>query len=237
MSSISRYKKTGGFLQLLSLIETFGGQKREKFIEMIDAESPVWAKALREKMLSIERIFSWSDQVAIEVIKGLPVKNMAVVMEGLKEEQRARMLVFFSPSDKRRMEDALVDKPKPEEITANMVKLVELARKMLMQGELRAEKFDEGLLIPEEFEAKLEAMTGKAYADKVTAGATAVAAGSTQAPATGTLATKADHPGELSGHEVQHLQRTLALMVKENKTLKEELRNLRDKLDQIKRIA
>jgi flagellar motor switch protein FliG len=60
MSSISRYKKAGGFIQLVSLIETFGAPKREKFIEMIDAESPVWAKALRDKMLSIERIFSWS---------------------------------------------------------------------------------------------------------------------------------------------------------------------------------
>jgi len=36
---------------------------------------------------------------------------------------------------------------------------------------------------------------------------------------------------------VQHLQRTLAIMVKENKTLKDEVHKLRDKLDQIKRIA
>jgi len=87
------------FLQLLSLIETFGGQKREKFIEMVDAESHVWAQALRDKMLSIERYFSWPDQTVIEVIKGLPTKNMAVAIKGLKEEQRARMLVFFTPSD------------------------------------------------------------------------------------------------------------------------------------------
>jgi len=60
MSSIQRYKKPGGFLQLLSLIETFGGQKREKFIEMVDAESHVWRrpcaiKCFRSSVYSLAR--------------------------------------------------------------------------------------------------------------------------------------------------------------------------------------
>jgi len=38
---------------------------------------------------------------------------------------------------------------------------------MLMQGDLRAEKFDEGLMIPEDFEVKLEAMAGQAFAEKM----------------------------------------------------------------------
>lgn len=224
MSSIQRYKKSGGFFQLLSLIETFGAQKREKFLEMIEAESPAWAQGLRDKMLSIERILSWPDQVTIEVVKGLPTKNMAVVLRGLKEEQRARMLVFFTAADKRRLDDAQVDEPKPEEITANMVKLLEMARKMLVQGELRAEKFDEGLIIPEEYEAKLEAMSGQAYAARVASGVTSPAAASPAGDASG-------------GYELQHLQRTLACVVKENKTLKDEVRVLREKLEQIRKIA
>ena len=223
MSSIQRYKKSGGFFQLLSLIETFGAQKREKFLEMIEAESPFWAQGLREKMLSIERIFSWPDEVAIEVVKSLPTKNMAVALRGLKEEQRARMLVFFTVADKRRMEDAQSDEPKPEEISANMVKVVEMARKMLVHGELRAEKFDEGLIIPEEYEAKLEAMSGQAYASRVASGPTLVAPGHATP--------------ESGGHELQHLQRTLAGVVKENKALKDEVRILREKLEQIRKIA
>ena len=40
MSMIDRYKKKGGFLQLLNLLETTGGEKREKFLKMIAEENP-----------------------------------------------------------------------------------------------------------------------------------------------------------------------------------------------------
>lgn len=236
MSSLSRYKKSGGFAQLLSLIETFGPQKREKFLEMIDTESPVWAKALRAKALTLERIYSWPDQVVIEVIKSLPVKNMAVALEELKPDVKARMMVFFTPSDVRRMQDALIDKPKPEEAAATMVKLVELARKMLVQGDLRAEKFDEGLLIPEDFEARLEEQGAQDYAQKVTNEVNAVypAASGATAPAKEGANSGAGGGGNA---EVLQLQRTVAALMKENKTLKDESRVMREKLEQIKRIA
>lgn len=235
MSSLQRYKKSGGFVQLLSLLETFGPQKKEKFLEMIEGESPVWARALREKMLTVERLFTWPDQVVIEVFKGLPPKNMAVSLEGLKEEQKSRLLVFFSPSDKRRLEDAMPDKPKPEEIGATMVKVVELARKMLTQGELRAEKFDEGLLIPEDFEAKLEGQGAQAFAQKMADVAEAPlvfpASFNKEAGSAGA------NEGHVTSSELLQLQRSLAALMKENKTLKDEVRVMREKLEQIRKIA
>jgi hypothetical protein len=244
MSSLNRYKKSGGFVQLLSLIETFGPQKRDKFIEMIEAESHVWAQAIREKALTVDRIFSWPDQVAIEVLKHLPIKNMAIALEGLKEDQKARMMVFFTPSDVRRMQDAMVAKPKPEEMAANMVKVVELARKMLLDGEVRAEKFDESLLIPEDYESKLEGQGDHAYAAKVAhdvqqAANFAAAGGRGAAPGGGANgdAGKDGQGSSGGGAEVIQLQRTLAAIMKENKTLKDEVRAMRDKLEQIRKIA
>ncbi len=235
MSSLNRYKKAGGFVQLLSLIETFGPQKKEKFLEMIGVESLVWGNALREKMLTLERIFSWPDQVVIEVLKSLPLKNMAVVMEGLKDDQKARMMVFFSASEKRKMEDTLVDKPKPEEINANIIKVVELTRKMMMKGDLRCEKFDGGLLIPEEFESKLEHMGASAIAAKIIEVSERPAAA--ESDASHSHAHTAPHAAGVSTAEVGQLQRSLTVMAKENKTLKDEVKVLREKLDQIRRIA
>jgi hypothetical protein len=226
MSSLQRYKKSGGFVQLLSLIETFGPQKKEKFLEMIDQESKVWAKALREKMLTLERIFQWSDQVVIEIFKSLPHKNQALALQGLKEEHRTRILTFFSAAERRRLDDLLAENPpKPEDIASNMIKVIELTRKMLQQGDLRAEKFDAGLLIPEEYEAKLE-----------NAGAHTVhASEDTHQAVAATQADAAHHPPQTL--EMAQLQRTLAAVAKENKALKEEVRTLREKLDHIKRIA
>ncbi len=229
MSSLNRYKKVGGFSQLLSLIETFGPQKRDKFLEMIESESQVWAQALRAKALSVERIFGWPDQVVIEIIKSLPTKSMAIAIASLEEGQRVRLNAFFTPSDLRRMQDAMVDKPKPEEMTATLVKLIELTRKMLVQGDLRAEKFDEGLIIPEDFEAKLEGHGELVPARKPADAPQATPSHVSVAPERST--------GAPDSGEALQLQRTLAAALKENKALKDEVRIMREKLEQIRKIA
>lgn len=237
MSSLSRYKKSGGFFQLLSLIETFGPAKREKFLEMIEAESPAWSKALRDKLLTVERVFSWPDQVAIEVFKHLPPKSQAFALSGLKEEFKAKLNPFFSPAEKRRLDDVLTEsKPKPEEVASTMVKLIEVARQMLKDRELHAEKFDEGLLIPEDFESQLE--SGAAAVAPASAAVHASHADSEPAaPQVQMPPTVAAAPGGDHSAEVYQLQKNLALVLKENKTLKDEVKLLRGKLEQIKKIA
>lgn len=231
MSSLQRYKKSGGFLQLLSLLESFGPQKRAKFLEMIDAENMAWGNALREKLLTVERFFNWPDQVIIEVYKVLPVKIMAAIFEGLKDDQKKRLMAFFSPSEKRKMDDILAEwRPKPEDISTNMIKLLEMARKMINTGEVRPEKYDPTVMIPEDYEGKLDAQPSAPEAqlnfNQVTAqtqGHKPVAHAATETAG--------------NSENVLHLQRTLALIGKENKSLKDEVRILREKLDQIKRIA
>lgn len=227
MSSLSRYKKSGGFFQLLSLIETFGPQKREKFLEMIEAESPVWAKALREKMLTLERLFQWPEDTVVTVFKHLPPKSLAYALQGLKEEQRQVVQKYLSVAEQRRLADVLSEsQPKAEEIAATLVKVVEIARKMLHEREINPEKFDAKLLIPEDFEARLE--DGGGFTEPGGSGVSAAAASAS------VNAVLAQEPSTL---ETAQLQRTLSLAVKENKALKEEVRLLRDKLEQIRRIA
>ncbi len=137
MSSLLRYKKSGGFFQLLSLIETFGPQKKEKFLEMIEGESSAWAAALREKMITLERIFSWPDQVIVEVYKRLPVKSQAYAQLGLKDDQKQKVMQFYSQSEQRRLADVMAEsQPKPEEIQATLFKMVEVARRMIQEREL-----------------------------------------------------------------------------------------------------
>lgn len=229
MSSLQRYKKTGGFLQLLSLIETFGPQKREKFLEMIETENRSWAKALREKMLSLERVFSWPDEHMTEVFKELPAKSLAYVLLGVKPEQKARVEKFLSQAEKRRVADALSEnQPKAEEIASTLVKVVEIARRQIQEKILHVEKFDPQLTIPEDYENLLEnqdlaTLSGERADEELGAGEH------------GDLLI--GDPTKASNLEMARLQRTCGLLVKENKALKTELQFLRDKLEQIKRIA
>ena len=263
MSSLQRYKKSGGFVQLLSLIETFGPQKREKFLEMIEQESPVWAKALREKMLTFERIFNWPDEVVVDVFKQLQPKTCAFVLHGLKDEQKNRVLPYFSASEKRRMDDVLTEsKPKPDEVASTFVKVVELTRKMIQNKELHAEKHDEALIIPEDFEAKLEEQAAHhqfnalskgqispdAYASPVpsspvgsvsggTSGSPAAPSSPGQSAAVAAAHAAVSANAQAASLEVAQLQRTIAQVLKENKALKEENKALREKLDHIRRMA
>ena len=239
MSMLARYKKTGGFVQLLALIEGFGQQKREKFLEMIDQENPTWSRALKDKMLSVERIMGWPDQVVIEIFKSLPIKNMAVAIAGLKPDQLPKIMQFFTPSDKRKMDDALAgETPKPEEISSSLVKVIEVTRKMIKEGELRPDKFDMGLVIPEDFESSLES----AHAQNP-AGPVGSSLGSSEPTATGAVLNfdlKAKVPEGLDPKamaDYANLQKTASQLAKDNKTLRDENKTLKEKLDQIRRIA
>lgn len=234
MSSLQRYKKSGGFYQLLSLIETFGPQKKEKFLEMIEGESAPWAAALREKMLTLERVFSWPDQVIVEVFKSLPTKSQAYALQGLKEEQKAKIIQFYSAGDQRRINDVLTEnQPKPEEIQATLFKMVEVARKMIQEREILPEKFDPGLAIPEDFEVKLDATYGTKFGGSKTVSDQIKVHSAPQPAAEAAVAS----PGASDSAEVYQLQRTLATVLKENKALKDEVRALQTRLEQIRKVA
>jgi hypothetical protein len=226
MSSLQRYKKSGGFVQLLSLIETFGPDKKKKFLEMIEAESPLWAKALRDKMLSLERIFGWNEEIVIDIFKRMPVKSQAFALQGMKEEYKSKIIKFISQSEQRRMNDVIEEsKPKPEEFQAALLKIVETTRQLLKDRELQPERFDAELAIPEDYEQKIEDEGANAAALAMVPHAPSVSSDTPAAAAQGQTA------------DVYQLQRSLGLVLKENKQLKEEVRILRDKLEQIRKIA
>lgn len=255
MSSLSRYKKSGGFTQLLSLIETFGPQKKDKFLEMIQQESPTWERALREKMITFERIFTWPEQVVVEVFKQLQPKTLTFALQGLKPEQRDKILTYFSHAEKRRMDDILTEsKPKPEEISSTLVKVVELTRKMLKERTLHADKFDPSLIVPEDYEQKLEELAAhETFAAMSSAPAGGPAPAPSPAPAASaaptTHAKAAPAPkaevnvdgtpvdAVRAGIDVIQLQKKVQELLRENKALKDENHALRGKLETIKKIA
>lgn len=218
---------------------------------MIEEESPTWARALREKMITFERIFSWPEQVIVDVFKQLQPKTLCFALEGIKPEQREKILTYFSHAEKRRLDDILTEsKPKPEEIASTLVKVVETTRKMLKERTLHADRFDLSLAVPEDFEVKLEEMaTHDQFKAMSTPGAKAEAhvAPVTKAPsAAAQIKAQKAPPKELNvdgtpvdavraGMDVIQLQKKVQELFKENKALKDENHALRIKLDSIKK--
>ena len=238
MGMISRYQKPGGFLQLLQLIETCGKQKQDNFLKMIEQEDPNWAQAIKEKMITIEKLFSWDDAIIAEISGRLQQLTLATAMHGLKEEENNKLLRTYSHSQRRLIEDLNKAKnPVPSEISSAFIKIIQETRNMISQGYLRPDKFAPALSIPDKIEEILGKNPTQRRDSQVEAQANpAVSQSEAQAVATPTNPT-ANGSGGASDQELQTLRVKLRVLTTENSNLKTELKLLRDKISQIKKIA
>jgi flagellar motor switch protein FliG len=82
MGMLDRYKKKGGFFQLLQLLETSPTTKREQFLTLIAGESPVWEEALRKRILTITRVYSWEGQYLVEIFTRVHPTTLAYALHG-----------------------------------------------------------------------------------------------------------------------------------------------------------
>lgn len=217
MSMLNRYKKTGGFVQLVSLIETLGPAKQEKFLAMIQNEDSVWMDAVKQKMLTIEKIFSWSDDTVSEIVRRMPTKSLASALKGLKEDQVKKAYSLMSNAEKRKIDDEMSGlSDKPEEAQTNVLKLIETTRKMILDTDLRIDSFAPDMVIEEGIEAKLASAPTKS-------GAVKPAPVKEVAPPITT--------------SVVQLQNMVASLTRENNQLKSEVQLLKQQLEQRKKSA
>lgn len=224
MSMIARYKRSGGFIQLLSLVETSSATKQEKFLEIIESENRDWSEAIKKYSLSQERIWSWPDEVVVEIFKELPLRNMACALNGISAENKNRIMNYMSHSEKRKVEDEMGStNANSDEFNGTMLKVLEITRKMITEGRLRPEKFDPTLEIPENIEDKLSRGEGLGAQDKKM----------DQMQEAVLKASSSANPSA----EVVQLQKITQNLNKEVKSLREENRVLKEKLEQIRKIA
>jgi hypothetical protein len=233
MGMLARYHKTGGFLQLLQLIETCGKQKQDNFLNMIQTEDQNWSKAILEKMLTIDKILTWDSSVLGEIAARLQDLTLAIAMHGFKPEDCTKLLQTFSHSQRRMIEDLKSSKtPTPAELSSAYVKIITEVRNMLIHGYLRPEKFAPELAIPDGIEEKL----GKSSAatETNTEVPNLDGFGSSQAPQAAPAQSGA---GLADVHELNSLRSRVQNLIKENHDLKNQVRVMNDKLTQIKKIA
>lgn len=246
MAMLERYKRPGGFVQLVSLIETCAPSKQEKLLETVAVEDRLWADTVRSKMLSLARIYSWSDETLMEIFGTLQDLTVAVAIHAADEAMKARIHRFITQSRRRKIEDVHGSKtPTPAEVASTHVKIIETVRKMAVDGFLRFEKCDTEMMIEEEIEEKL----AKAAAAAVSAPEPAGFAGletfdptssvlhsysPMTAPATATTA-KVEPIAD--ARELQLLKKKVADLEKLNAVLRHELTQAKAKLEQIKKIA
>lgn len=232
MSMVIRYKKKGGFLQLLQVIETCNFKKQENFLKMIQEESPVWADALQQKMLTFDKILNWPIEAVLEVMTAAKPLTFAISIFSLDKNKQSDLLSRFSHSEKKKIETVLSEvNPTPAEIQASMIKVVSETRQLVTQGMIRLEKVDASLLVPDDIEYQL---------DKNSLGSESAAPASVAKDNDKNISEKGLESlsvSSVNSADFEKLKFKLIQLAKENDSLKQENHSLKDKLDRIRKIA
>lgn len=234
MGMLDRYKKSGGFKQLLQLIETCGAVKQEKFLKMIEEEDPIWAAAIRGKMLTMEKVFSWDSNTVAEIFTRLQDLTLATAMHSFTDEQTEKVFETFTHMHRRKIEDLRESKkPSAGEIATANMKVLEEARSMISQGYLRMDTVDPSMIVEDDIEEKL--LNGTV--DLTSLPEIASTSPSAEPDKPFEIDNVIANVGKASSEDVKKLTMKLELMVNENSKLKKENALLKGKLEQIKKIA
>jgi hypothetical protein len=229
MGMLDRYRKPGGFLQLLNLIETSGPQKQEKFISLIREEDPRWAEALTQKTLSMQKIMSWEDTALMEITAYIQEIVLATALHGLEEEPREKLLKSMSGPQRRNVSEAFkASQPSSAEISTVFARMITDVRKMISDGRIRIEKVDPTMVIDDNIEENLK-KTPIEKSDNVVAMPT-----KSEPP---TVAQQAARTNSATANASSDLKAKVQSLLSENAKLREEVAVLRGKLEHIKKIA
>lgn len=230
MGMLDRYKKKGGFSQLLQLLETSPTTKREQFLGLIAGESPAWEEALRKRILTINRVYAWEGQYLVEILSRVPPLTLASSIHGNPSEQIEGLLNLLPPISKRKIVDLMGEmNPTAAEKATSISKLLAEVRGYIAQGILRLEKVDPELIIPENIEEILS-MNGFSIPSSELELASKGELRASPSPAGGEVNPDLQH-------EIEFLRKKIVQFSSEVNALKQENSVLKDKLSQIKRIA
>ena len=249
MSMIDRYRKPGGFVQLLKLIETCGHPKQEKFLEIVRGEDKLWAAAIERKILTFERVFTWPQETIAEIAGTLQDLTLAIVLHGCSDAIGAKIRATFTHGRNRKVDDLFsTNKPTPAEIQAMCMKVIETVRQMALDGYVRFDKIDPELAIEDGIEERLanahplphERALGEASAaeadDRSNVLDFSLAAGM-GAPDRPSALAEEPAVATASVAELSQLRKRVIDLGKENASLRHEITVMRSKLESIRKIV
>jgi FliG C-terminal domain len=229
MAMVDRYRKSGGFNELLKVLETCNAKKREQIMGIIHSETPEWALAIEQKSISFSMIISWEPSVLLDIISFIPTLQLAIAFKSLPPNEYEQLLQKLSPQERRKIEIVVNEiKPNPADLVSGVFKVVGEVRDLIAKGVVKVERFDPNLHIPNNFEASLVKSVVKLM-DKSSAGAKGFPNPSGEAKPKPVdkphvpfnLATET-RP-EVLRNKIRELSQQLALVLQQNIQLKEEL--------------
>jgi ribosomal protein S15P/S13E len=247
MGMLDRYKKRGGFLQLLQLVETALAKKQEQFLGIIEGESKVWADTIREKLITIDRVYSWDSSIHSEIFSRLPTLTLAASLHGMDQETVDALLACLPPISRRKITDTIAElSPSPAEKATCNIKIISEIRSYVSQGVLKLDRIDPSLVIPDNIEEKINTAATAVVMSKVNQTDSPSSVSTSPKPAqqdTGKIkvaeqAKESSNDSNLfTPHDIEILRRKINQLNSELNALKHDNSALRDKLSLIKKMV
>lgn len=254
MSLIDRYRRRGGFLQLLNTIETSTKEKQEKFLSLIRDESPLWESTLMTKLLTLEKVFTWGPELHQEIFPRLPVLQLWALLSHLPGPWSEQAIRALGPKEKRQVEEQLeMKKSTSGEFFSATMKLFTEIRKLEAEGVFRFERVLPEMAIAENIEEWLRQKEADPSALKDAPEATfsedtqldyatsnSIKPANKPAPIAGDAAPAKAASGAVASNvadEIAMLRKKLVQISQENARLQSENTLLKQKLDSIRKIA
>ena len=146
---LAKYKKPGGFLQLIQLVEASPPSAQQKIMRMIAAEDPGWALLVQKKMLKVDRVLTWPTWVLEKVFSEIPTFQIAHILQAAQPHLRDRVYEVLGAKQAEVVKGELAKIPLPSEdqIHAAVIKLMQGIRSLEGRRLIRFEEFDESVLI------------------------------------------------------------------------------------------
>jgi flagellar motor switch protein FliG len=203
MSMLARYKKGGGILELVKLVEDSPEPKRSQLLTMVRNEDPEFAARVEARIFNWDKVKELSENVIAEIIAVSAPKFLALALIG--EDPKfvtlaERCLGKNFSEYKSEKEAAIATAPTPQAIEAARRKVIAEARKLEANGQIK--------LISGDADAALAATGGgggannAAAANAAAAGSAGSASGDAGVPAIASFGLEPPPPG-LNGERFQ----------------------------------
>lgn len=156
MSMLSRYKKEGGFSQLVELIETCEPKKQQNFLKVIETEDLNWARAIKLKMLTMKKIFAFGSEI-LEKVSGKQAESVLIALYSEYPKQLDESILPLYSEDMRAViVTAAAREPADEkEVIRAEGRFIAEVRKNMNTGSYNWDKVAPELVIPEDVESQL----------------------------------------------------------------------------------
>jgi hypothetical protein len=148
MSMLARYKKAGGIIELVKLIEDSGEPKRSQLIAMIRQEDPEFAARVESRIFSYEMLHTLPENLLAEIVASCSPKVLAISLATETDEVFIKLCERCLGQNfseyKSEKEVAQSSALTPSQIEAGRKKLISTARKLESEGRIKLPFSDSG---------------------------------------------------------------------------------------------